>query len=407
MMERLATTPFGGARFRADIFCLQQAVTRRQERLKNGEGGNDTGIADKWQLLRALTEARVAYGLSDRAITVLEALTSFHTDRMLDGSAPIIVFPSNAELSLRTRGMSGATLRRHLAVLVDAGLILRRDSANGKRFCRRDDHGQVESAFGFDLAPLALAAAEIHAQAEAARSAFRALQRLRSEITLHLRDIAKTVAAGLDEGRAGDWMAFAERLAALSGRISRAADTDALDGRCDALVRLRSEVENAYINSLSEQEMSGNESVSERRIQNSNTDSIFDLDGQEKVTRAETPEAGKVAPETKSMARTPGVTLAAVLVACPQIADYARDGIRQWRDLLAAATLVRPMLGISPDAWAQACAAMGDMAAAVTIAAILERAGDIRSAGGYLRDLTRKAEAGRFSVGPMLKALSP
>jgi len=43
--------------------------------------------------------------------------------------------------------------------------------------------------------------------------------------------------------------------------------------------------------------------------------------------------------------------------------------------------------------------------AATVIAAILQRGAAISSAGGYLRDLTRKAAAGEFSTGPMLMAL--
>lgn len=39
------------------------------------------------------------------------------------------------------------------------------------------------------------------------------------------------------------------------------------------------------------------------------------------------------------------------------------------------------------------------------MACILERAGHINSAGGYLRDLTAKARQGKFSLGPMLMAL--
>ena len=77
-----------------------------------------------------------------------------------------------------------------------------------------------------------------------------------------------------------------------------------------------------------------------------------------------------------------------------------------WRDLLAAASVVRPMLQISPSAWEEAQAVMGEVAAAVVLACILQRGTAIRSAGGYLRELTRKAEAGQFSLGPMLMALT-
>ncbi len=48
---------------------------------------------------------------------------------------------------------------------------------------------------------------------------------------------------------------------------------------------------------------------------------------------------------------------------------------------------------------------MGPENAAVTIACILERAGHIHSAGGYLRDLTAKAGRGEFSLGPVIMAL--
>jgi replication initiation protein RepC len=62
------------------------------------------------------------------------------------------------------------------------------------------------------------------------------------------------------------------------------------------------------------------------------------------------------------------------------------------------------MLGISPSAWEEAQAAMGEIEAAVTVACILERGATIHSAGGYLRQLSRKAEAGEFSLGPILMA---
>src|SRR5271166_3082548 len=48
---------------------------------------------------------------------------------------------------------------------------------------------------------------------------------------------------------------------------------------------------------------------------------------------------------------------------------------------------------------------MGERQAATVVAAILQRGEAISSAGGYLRDLTRRAQAGQFALGPMLMAL--
>jgi replication initiation protein RepC len=94
--------------------------------------------------------------------------------------------------------------------------------------------------------------------------------------------------------------------------------------------------------------------------------------------------------------------LGMVLSACPDIVDYAKGGISNWRDFLATAAVVRSMLGISPSAWEEAQTVMGEMQAAIVVACVLQRGTAIRSAGGYLRGLTRKAEAGEFSLGPIL-----
>ena len=92
--------------------------------------------------------------------------------------------------------------------------------------------------------------------------------------------------------------------------------------------------------------------------------------------------------------------------ACLEIAMYGPGGaISSWRELMTAAVVVRSMLGVSPSAYQEACEVMGPENAAVATACMLERAGHINSAGGYLRDLTRKAARGEFSLGPMLMAL--
>jgi replication initiation protein RepC len=95
-----------------------------------------------------------------------------------------------------------------------------------------------------------------------------------------------------------------------------------------------------------------------------------------------------------------------ILKACPTIGDYGPGGgIASWRDLMSAAVVVRSVLGVSPSAYQDACEAMGPENAAAAIACILERANFINSAGGYLRDLTRRSELGEFSLGPMIMAL--
>src|ERR1700691_301355 len=153
----------------------------------------------KWQVFRAICTAKARVGVSERALAVLDALLSFHPETTLSGDG-LTVFPSNHQLALRAHGMAPATLRRHLAALVDCGLIIRRDSPNGKRFARKGQGGDIELAFGFDLGPLVARADEFEAWAEEVRAEERALKLARERITICRRDIAKMIATGIEEG---------------------------------------------------------------------------------------------------------------------------------------------------------------------------------------------------------------
>lgn len=411
MNEDIATTPFGGGRIFARQFLRRKQVTETQAKLSGtGTGTGKTGV-DKWQLLRALTEAKTAYQLSDRSIVVLEALLSFHPERLLDGSRPVIVFPSNQQLALRTRGMSPATIRRHLATLVAAGLIFRRDSPNGKRYCRRDATGAPREMFGFDLAPLVLATDAIQTEADRMRDQERVRQGLRGEVTLHLRDIAKLLQAALNEERAGDWHGFTIQLEALSGRVSRNATMASLTERRNALLRLRAELERAYCETLETEEMGACVHQFEHHIQNPESDQTIESANEKAnhTDRAKTAELvfaeSDVLPEQTHQQRRETISLPRILNACPQIADYSRNGIGNWSEFMGAVTLVRAMLKISPAGWNTAVAAMGEVQAGIAIAAMLERAEHIRSPGSYLRALAQKAVSGKFAIIPMMRAL--
>ena len=152
----------------------------------------------KWKIFRALCTARERLGVSERSLAVLNALLTFHPETVLTGN-DLIVFPSNEQIALRAHGMPSSTMRRHLALLVDAGLIIRRDSPNGKRYARKGRGGAVSQAFGFDLSPLVARAAEIEGLAETVMAEERALRYARERITLARRDIVKMIATGLEE----------------------------------------------------------------------------------------------------------------------------------------------------------------------------------------------------------------
>jgi replication initiation protein RepC len=426
-MQRQATTPFGRRSLSLAMVANQAATKEFASRPDASET-----VVHKWRLFRALTEAKAPLGVTDRALSVLHALLSFHQETALmlekeskpmENEAPpgIIVFPSNKELSIRAHGMAPATLRRHIAMLVEAGLIIRRDSPNGKRFARRGQGGEIADAFGFDLTPLIARAAEIENLAEEIRAENRTMALLREKITLARRDIAKMIETAMEEGVPGDWEACHSRYQALASRQARKMTRLDLEALARELVALATEINTALENHVKQQNMTANESQTERHIQNQTTN-FSDLEPSLQEGRAaafEPNDEGLGAPSTpqseidatelsRSIAKPqPPRTypLGMVLDACPDILDFAPSGISSWRDLIATAGTVRSALGVSPDAWSQALEVLGEHDAAVVIAAILQRGEEIKSAGGYLRVLTAKARAGEFSLGPVLMAL--
>jgi replication initiation protein RepC len=398
MQSHQPTTPFGRRSLTLAHVATQAAASARPP----------DKVVHKWKVFKAVCVARPRLGVSERALAVLNALISFYPDTTLTGEDDLIVFPSNELLCLRTHGMPASTLRRQLAALVDAGLIVRRDSPNGKRYARKGRAGEIKLAFGFDLAPLVVRAEEFEGMAQEIEAEIRAIKLAKERITLCRRDIAKMIATGIEEGvptrRVGQGPASWEELHAifrgLVEGVSRTARREELESAADALSVFADEVLNLLETQAKETNTSANESPDERHKQNSKPKPPTELEPSLREGRA-----ARAEPNAKTPAATERTyPLGMVLSACPDIVDYAKGRIANWRDFLATAAVVRPMLGISPSAWEEARTVMGEAEAAVVVACLLQRSSTIQSAGGYLRELTRKAGEGEFSLGPILMA---
>jgi len=386
-----STTPFG----RRPLSLAMVAAQASAKACPTDAAGH------KWKVFRNLTEAMDRLGLSDRALAVLSALLTFHPDTALTPGVDIVVFPSNRELSIRAHGPAPATLRRALALLVETGIVIRRDSPNGKRYVRRGEGGQVEQAFGFDLTPLVARAAEFQGLADDVRVEAKARLLLREEISLHRRDIAKTIAIAFEEELQGPWRELADRFALLGGMPPRWAGYEGLSELVLQLRALRLDADKCLTDALKPEESTGSESQAERHQQNSKTDTLLESEPVARDNRTEGSNQDLDSPSSPQRTYPLGM----VMRSCPDMAMYARGGIANWRELATTAEVVRKMLGVSASAWEDACKIMGTDAAAIVIACILQKGTGINSAGAYLRKLTELAQVGKFSLGPMLMAL--
>ena len=92
-----------------------------------------------------------------------------------------------------------------------------------------------------------------------------------------------------------------------------------------------------------------------------------------------------------------------LMASCPHFAEMARSTqgyMRDWNDVHRAAAALRPIVGISEDAWNVANKVLGPAVAAASIALILDKStdGEVKSPGGYLRGLVERAQIGELHL---------
>lgn len=367
-MQHISTTP-----------CGRRAVTpaqlRRDQTLRQPAPGLS---ADKWQLFSALKTARRRFGLNDRNLTVLSALLSFFPDRDLSGTGALVVWPSNAVLSERANGIPESSLRRHLQRLIEAGLIARQDSPNGKRYARQ---GPCPAVFGFSLAPLLTRSAEIEAAAAEEIRLQAEIRALRETISLLLRDAEKTLDAIGQPLPEALFTARRELRRNLPLALLKPLHL-AAEALCNTARQQLEVFTEASVSLEKTEELSASDVRNERHNKESNTNSYDSL------------TAEKIAADT-ACTTEPEVTLNEVRNACPDILPYTRSGLNDWSDLIAAAHFSFPMMGIASATWQTAERKLGPVLAALSIAVMLQKIEQIPNPGGYMTRLTQNGTSAR------------
>lgn len=361
---------------------------------------------DKWQILRDLTEARTSFGLSDRDLTVLQALLSCHPDTRLDASGPLIVHPSNETICARANGMPCSTMRRHLAKLVSEGFLIRRDSPNGKRYARRVAGTKI--SFGFDLSPMLHRGAEIAQAAESCRTEAAERAALRQTVSLLRRDLLALLdMAKIDHRASPELDQLADLAAATTKAMRRKLDAATLS-RIEAALRAAVDTMTRFVGCETVCP-STNVAQNEQHQQSSIKESQDSESTQAPCAMAQLAN-GVSEPNECRIAKKATPTLPPlrlILGTCTEIAVFNPEPITDWKGLVRAADRIRPMSGISDAVWHEAKSVMGAEQAATVFGAMLQRFSAIRNPGGYLRSLVTRAREGAFSPIRMVMALQP
>lgn len=319
----------------------------------------DNSKPDRFTLLKALSLAAHQLGLGPSVVATVDALLSCLPPKRNHD----VVFASNATLVLRRNGISDRTLRRHLAELVNLGLMVRIDSPNGKRYSKRDPSMGTAMRFGLNLSPLFSAYHQLAALADQHVAEIEKIGYLRTK----LRSIIRQV----EDSGFSDLAIEARRI------IRRQLSIHQLESMLTDLERLIPSSRNKPVDiPMTADEMSANNGQNVRHLQNSKKEKII-----KETTDTSTSTTSSVLPN-----RT--ISLEQLSEACPEAKSFLPGQLSSQVDVIVHARRLAPMIGIDRNCYEAAEVKLGSLGAALTIWGLMERQDRITRFGAYFRSVT-------------------
>jgi len=323
-----------------------------------------------------------------------------------------MVWASNDWLCTRL-GIREGQIKKLIGLAFEHGLLAMRDSGNGHRRGLREkgENGRILWAFGFDLSPLAARHHEFCQLVAAFEQCEATVRLLKREISSTRRDVLTLVDLGLAKiPGVADWTDLACRARQLAAQVRGQRDPDVLQMLRDQLRVMRDDVRALFEPDQDAAMAESDPSGSPERPLNTPTNESIN-------PRPFAQAQGKGQPDLRipGQAAAPADPLrgfpaspALVMMVAPQFRDFVPDSRPTRADIVSAAWHVREHLGISQDAWGEACYAFGRWEAAVAVAAIAGRhaAGEVRSPGGLLRKMIKLHGTNELRLDRTLRGLA-
>ncbi|MPR08159.1 plasmid replication protein RepC [Microvirga tunisiensis] len=291
----------------------------------------------------------------------------------------LLVWPSNDYLVSRT-GLNERTIRFALKALIEMGLIIAKDSPNGKRYAVKDLAGEIIDAFGFDLTPIYARRGEWQDLLIEQKQLREVRKREFDEVTICRRASEEALASLAEHYPEVDRTDLEEQYRNLMAETPRRSSGAIPAGVLNAWQALRISTEQTFYDS-------GKGGIGFRHIEANNG------------SPSESCNKGfpKKAEAVRSTEQTPEhLSPELILEACPAVSEYGQP-IRDVADIVAAGRFLRASLGAHESAWREAVDELGAVKAAVAVLLVVQRYEDdvasgenrIRNPGGYFRAVVR------------------
>jgi replication initiation protein RepC len=394
-------------------------------------GETFTGLPEKstpGRVLAAFKAAAPALGYGPRVIHAIDWLFSFTQPQDWTAGQKPIVWPS---AGLQQEALSlGVTQAKALnRYLVEIGLVTMRDSPNGKRYGKRDAHGRIVEAYGFDLSPLAARLAEFQAVAEHARAERECLRHLRRRATIARKGLDQVLETAAELGFTGpEWRQLGDEARALARVLRKVENPDEMAVGVASLERRHKEARERLESATFQVEESSSKGVdsdplgSENRPHQYNYKSNLNSKKNTVIAHEEcksgveipshlapiVPAETAKARQEQQTAKPPRMDAGPVLrlttdeLVClaPRLRPYLRTASPTWPEIVDAADWLRNDLGVSKSLWGDACLAMGREQAAIAVAIVSAKPPEhfTTTPGGYFNGMVARAKAGTLNL---------
>jgi replication initiation protein RepC len=341
-----------------------------------------------WASIDLLKTIRKEFKLSDRDFSVLNGLAALALKR--DRRGHLVVFASNNTLSQKANGMNIRTLRRRISNLLDCGIIRRRSSPNGKRYAHHDADGTVIVAYGFDISPLLERMQEF--QTRVAQEEYRRAMHKVARDQLSLLRLSFPIDSDEDIILRTALRRSSTTTAEMENLIEMFTAVNTVDDDKTNLDDLATQVI-----------LSATDGQNDLHLQSSIQSKIERID--EALPDRTQNDAPCEDPDLKlKMSRTQP-TYQEVILACPEAISFAQDKPQNWNDLYIFSRWLAPMIGINHRVMNQAEISLGKTNLVMTLLAIVQMSGSIRSPSAYLRSLFQGKKAKTYSAPRLIKHL--
>ena len=329
---------------------------------------------DRFSLIEVVRKASTALGLKAPIIATLDALLSCLPPKRSHN----FVFASNATIAFKRNGISDRTIRRHVAQLAEAGLLVRSDSPNRKRFSKSDMSTGSVLRFGFDLSPLFKSYDQICAVAEDCAKQASHISFLRTKVRCAIARTMELDGLSIDAENA---------LRALRRKLT----AEELYSILDDLVSVEeNQGMDCSVEMSIEAEMSATDGQNVRHHHNSKKE-LIDSDVAEKTEDFHQPHHQ--------------ISIGSLVGACKEAASYLQRPAETLSDVIGHARTLAPMMGIDSTTYRAAEDRLGELRTAVTVWGLLQMQGKIRQLGAYFRAITTGKRSAAFDPWTMINTL--